>query len=78
MFNEKLFFELCEKHGVEIRDGKGKPKIYENGIERDITSNDVYNIVNPYQAYFEYEDDNTNLKIEALDYCSSDDWALAC
>lgn len=45
MFNEELFYDLCRKYEVEIREGRGKPKIYEYGIARDLTSNDVYNIV---------------------------------
>lgn len=52
MFNEKLFYEVCKKYKVEIREGKGKPKIYEDGIARYLTLNDVYGITNQ-DSYFE-------------------------
>lgn len=41
MFNEKLFYEICERYGVEIREGKGRPQVYDDGVLRDITKNDI-------------------------------------
>lgn len=77
MFDEKLFYKLCDRYGVEVREGKGKPMIYENGIPREIDNQDVYNIVNSYQAYFLYGHEITTVNIESLDY-GQDEWAIAC
>jgi hypothetical protein len=42
MFNEKLFYEICERYGVEIRDGNSKPIIkYEDGKEREVSKEDI-------------------------------------
>lgn len=46
MFNEKLFFKLCSKYNVEVKNGKHKPMIKEsNGQIREITKKDIHNIV---------------------------------
>ena len=41
MFNEKLFYEICERYNVEIKEGKGKPQVYDDGVLRDLTEQDI-------------------------------------
>jgi hypothetical protein len=55
MFNEKLFYEICEKYGVETRKSKGKPIIKnKDGAERELMESDVKNILN-------ISDENVNI-----------------
>lgn len=45
MFDEKLFFKLCEKYNIEVRKGKGKPMLkLEDGTERELTKKDIKEI----------------------------------
>lgn len=41
MFNEKLFYEICERYGVEIKEGNGKPQVDDNSVIRNITEQDI-------------------------------------
>lgn len=82
MFNEKLFFELCNKYGVEVRDGKKPPMVYDKGIVKEIVKSDVYNIFTSYQAYFDYEDEGKRVNSKFGSYervwANDNDLALAC
>ena len=78
MFNQDLFFELCAKYGVEVREGNEKPKIKENGRIRDIDEYDICNIIKPCIAYFDYGDEKMYFSSQPAIYDEQDDLAIAC
>ena len=55
MFNKDLFYELCEKYDVELSDAYGKPVIRVDGYVREITEDDVKNMLPRFQEYFWYD-----------------------
>ena len=55
MFNRDLFYELCEKYDVELSDAYGKPVIRVDGCIREITEEDVKNVLPRFQEYFLYD-----------------------
>lgn len=81
MFDEKLFFDLCKKYDVDMVKSKGKAKICENRCIRDINGQDIRNIFNTYQTYFDYSIATLN-KLEGsyqtYDSDNSDEYLLAC
>ena len=41
LLDEKLLYEICERYNIEIAEGKGKPQVYDNGVLRDLTEQDI-------------------------------------
>lgn len=50
-----MFYELCEKYDVELSEQYGKPMIRIDNEVKEITSEDVKNIVPRFQHYFFYD-----------------------
>lgn len=77
MFDEKLFYSLCEKYNVEMSSSATCPMI-KNGTEvHAITEDDISRIFSPCQTYFEYPNDKMNTKTDPVFYVQ-DDYAIAC
>ncbi len=78
MFNEKLFYSLCEKHGVELSSDYNKPMIKIDDEIRTLTTDDVKNIIPPFQHYIFYDGSNiTSRRTTAVSYCPNE-LIIAC
>lgn len=77
MFNEELFFSLCEKYDVEISTTALAPMIKDESGCRPIIEENIENMFLTYQTYFEYSDSKVNLKKSSMSYTLGD-YATAC
>lgn len=73
MFNEKLFYSLCEKHGVELSSNYDKPMIQVDNEIRALTADDIKNIIPSFQHYIFYDSSNiTSSQKTAQAYCPNE------
>lgn len=56
MFNKKLFYELCEKYGVELSNQYEKPMLKVDGEIREVMEQDVNDFLPQYQRIVPYQD----------------------
>lgn len=49
MFNKELFYDLCNKYGVELSDEYSKPMIKTDGEVRQLEEQDVRDLLPRYQ-----------------------------
>lgn len=64
MFNKELFYDLCNKYGVELSDEYNKPMIKTDGEIRQLEEQDVKNLLPRYQETVFYQNNSNAYKIE--------------
>ena len=64
MFNKELFYDLCNKYGVELSDEYSKPMIKTDGEVRQLEEQDVRDLLPRYQETFFYQNKSNAYKIE--------------
>ena len=62
MFNKELFYDLCNKYGVELSDEYSKPMIKTDGEVRQLEEQDVRDLL-PQETVF-YQNKSNAYKIE--------------
>ena len=60
MFNKELFYDLCNKYGVEL----SKPMIKTDGEVRQLEEQDVRDLLPRYQETVFYQNKSNAYKIE--------------
>ena len=55
MFNKELFYDLCNKYGVELSDEYSKPMIKTDGEVRQLEEQDVRDLLPRYQETVFYQ-----------------------
>lgn len=78
MFNEELFYSLCEKYGVELSDEFDRPMIKDGDVVRELTENDVKRAFSSCQSYFGYSESRIETRLIFAPYYSNDELAIAC
>lgn len=78
MFNEKLFFELCEKHGVELSSTYKKPMIKIDNSIREVSEEDIKSLVPAFQHYFYYDGSNITSKHNDTKSYPPNELLIAC
>ena len=64
MFNKELFYDLCNKYGVELSDEYSKPMIKTDGEVRQLEEQDVRDLLPRYQETVFYQNKSNAYKIE--------------
>ena len=64
MFNKELFYDLCNKYGVELSDEYSKPMIKTDGEVRQLEEQDVRDLLSRYQETVFYQNKSNAYKIE--------------
>ena len=64
MFNKELFYDLCNKYGVELSDEYSKPMIKTDGEVRQLEEQDVRDLLPRYQETVFYQNKSNEYKIE--------------
>ena len=64
MFNKELFYDLCNKYGVELSDEYSKPMIKTDGEVRQLEEQDVRDLLPRYQETVFYQNKSYAYKIE--------------
>ena len=64
MFNKELFYDLCNKYGVELSDEYSKPMIKTDGEVRQLEEQDVRDLLPRYQETVFYQIKSNAYKIE--------------
>ena len=64
MFNKELFYDLCNKYGVELSDEYSKPMIKTDGEVRQLEEQDVRDLLPRYQETVFYKNKSNAYKIE--------------
>ena len=64
MFNKELFYDLCNKYGVELSDEYSKPMIKTDGEVRQVEEQDVRDLLPRYQETVFYQSKSNAYKIE--------------
>ena len=64
MFNKELFYDLCNKYGVELSDEYSKPMIKTDGEVRQLEEQDVRDLLPRYQETVFYHNKSNAYKIE--------------
>ena len=64
MFNKELFYDLCNKYGVELSDEYSKPMIKTDGEVRQLEEQDVRDLLPRYQETVFYQNKINAYKIE--------------
>ena len=64
MFNKELFYDLCNKYGVELSDEYSKPMIKTDGEVRQLEEQDVRDLLPRYQETVFYQNKSHAYKIE--------------
>ena len=64
MFNKELFYDLCNKYGVELSDEYSKPMIKTDGEVRQLEEQDVRDLLPRYQETVFYQNKSIAYKIE--------------
>jgi hypothetical protein len=78
MFNGDLFYGLCEKYGVELSDVYGKPVLQFGDAVREITEEDVRNMLPGFQEYFSYHLSGLMNKQIGIASYALDEFPIAC
>lgn len=78
MFDQNLFFALCEKYNVELSSSAKKPLIKDKNGVHAITCEDIKRTFEPCQTFFEYSGKKLNANITQRAYCLQKDFAIAC
>ena len=64
MFNKELFYDLCNKYGVELSDEYSKPMIKTDGEVRQLEEQDVRDLLPRDQETVFYQNKSNAYKIE--------------
>lgn len=64
MFNKELFYDLCNKYGVELSDEYSKPMIKTDGEVRQLEEQDVRDLLPRQQETVFYQNKSNAYKIE--------------
>lgn len=64
MFDRKLFYDLCNKYGVELSDKYDKPMIKTDGEVRQFVEQDVRELLPEYQKRDFYQNDSNAHNVE--------------
>lgn len=78
VFDQNLFFALCEKYDVELSSSVKEPMIKgKNGV-RAVTSEDVSRIFAPCETFFGYSGEKLYADIISEPFCLQKNFAIAC
>ena len=77
MFNKELFYDLCNKYGVELSDEYSKPMIKTDGEVRQLEEQDVRDLRPRYQETVFYQNKSNAYKIETSDVYIPQDLMIA-
>ena len=64
MFDEKLFYDLCNKYGVKLSDKYDKPMIKTDGEVRQLVEQDVRELLPRYQKRDFCQNDSNAYNVE--------------
>lgn len=80
MFNQELFYSLCEKYGVELSNEIDSPMVRDMETLKKLDENEAKQILGMFKAYFSYEEKEIKTKTKFADllFFELAEYPIAC